>query len=137
MRKVLPEEKARKVVSVIGDSTFMHSGLTGLANAVYNPPSTGHVIVVVDNAITAMTGHQENPATGRKLDHTETTRVVIEDVAKAMGVKNVAVFNPLKQQAEFKEYLEEKLASNDITLIVLRQPCIFVLADAAKRKAGK
>ncbi len=137
MRKVLPEEKARKVVSVIGDSTFMHSGLTGLANAVYNPPSTGHVIIVLDNAITAMTGHQENPATGRKLDHSPTTRIIIEDVAKAMGVKNVAVFNPLKEQAQFKDYLVEKLASNDITLIVLRQPCIFVLAEEAKRKAGK
>ena len=137
MRKVLPEEKARKVVSVIGDSTFMHSGLTGLANAVYNPPSTGHVIIVLDNAITAMPGHQENPATGRKLDHSPTTRIIIEDVAKAMGVKNVAVFNPLKEQAQFKDYLVEKLASNDITLIVLRQPCIFVLAEEAKRKAGK
>ena len=137
LRKVLPEEKARKVVSVIGDSTFMHSGLTGLANAVYNPPATGHVVIVVDNAITAMTGHQENPATGRKLDHSETTRVVIEDVARAMGVKNVAVFNPIKQQAEFKEYLEQKLSENEVSLIVLRQPCIFVLAAEAKRKAGK
>ncbi len=135
MRKVLPEEKARKVVSVIGDSTFMHSGLTGLAQAVYNPPSTGHVIIVLDNAITAMTGHQENPATGRKLDHSETTRVSIEGVAKAMGVKNVEVFNPIKQAKEFKEYLEAKLASDDITLIVLRQPCIFVAAAEAKRKA--
>ena len=96
-----------------------------------------HVIIVLDNAITAMTGHQENPATGRKLDHSPTTRIIIEDVAKAMGVKNVAVFNPLKEQAQFKDYLVEKLASNDITLIVLRQPCIFVLVEEVKRKAGK
>lgn len=137
MRKVLPEEKARKVVSVIGDSTFMHSGLTGLAQAVYNPPKTGHVIIVLDNSITAMTGHQENPATGRRLDHSETTRIVIEDVARAMGVKNVEVFNPIKQAEEFKSYLADKLAGNDITLIVLRQPCIFVAAAEAKRKAGK
>ena len=135
MRKVLPEEKARKVVSVIGDSTFMHSGLTGLAQTLYNPPLTGHVIVVVDNSTTAMTGHQENPATGKRLDRTPTTRIVIEDVAKAMGVKNVAVFNPVREQAQFKAYLEEKLATNDITLIILRQPCILSAAAEIKRKA--
>ncbi|MBQ6534889.1 MAG: thiamine pyrophosphate-binding protein, partial [Opitutales bacterium] len=137
MRKVLPEDQARKVVSVIGDSTFMHSGLTGLAQAVYNPPKTGHVIIVVDNAITAMTGHQENPATGRKLDHSETKRISIEAVARAMGADNVEVFNPVKEQEKFKAYLAEKLAENGITLIVLRQPCIFVAAAEAKRKAAK
>jgi len=137
IRKVLPEDQARKVVSVIGDSTFMHSGLTGLAQAVYNPPKTGHVIIVVDNAITAMTGHQENPATGRKLDHTETKRVSIEAVARAMGADNVEVFNPVKEQEKFKAYLAEKLSENGITLIVLRQPCIFVAAAEAKRKAAK
>ena len=137
MRKVLPEEKARKVVSVIGDSTFMHSGLTGLTQAIYNPPSTGHVIIILDNSITAMTGHQENPATGRKLDHTETKRISIEGVARAMGADNVEVFNPVKQYAQFKNYLSEKLSENGITVIVLRQPCIFVAAADAKRKAGK
>ena len=137
LRKVLPEEQARKVVSVIGDSTFMHSGLTGLAQAVYNPPATGHVIVVLDNAITAMTGHQENPATGRKLDHTETKRIIIEDVAKAMGADNVAVFNPVKEAQALKQYIAEKLAANEITVIVVRQPCIFVAAAEAKRKAAK
>ncbi|MBO6103076.1 MAG: thiamine pyrophosphate-binding protein, partial [Opitutales bacterium] len=138
MRKVLPEEKARKVVSVIGDSTFMHSGLTGLAQAVYNPPPTGHVIIVLDNHITAMTGHQENPATGRRLDHSETTRISIENVARAMGVKNVEVFNPVKQPAEFRQYLEKRLSENEISLIVLRQPCIFVAgAVAASERAKK
>ena len=137
MRKVLPEAKARKVVSVIGDSTFMHSGLTGLAEAIYNPPPTGHVIIVVDNAITAMTGHQENPATGRKLDHSETARISIEGVARAMGADSVEVFNPIKQAEEYKQYLAQKLSENGITVIVLRQPCIFVAAAEAKRKAAK
>ncbi len=135
MRKVLPEEKARKVVSVIGDSTFMHSGLTGLVEAIYNPPSTGHVIIIVDNSTTAMTGHQENPATGKKLDHTETNRISIEATAKAMGVKSVEIFNPIRQQAEFKAHLEKKLQESEIAVIILRQPCILSAAAEIKRKA--
>ncbi|RKX34180.1 MAG: thiamine pyrophosphate-binding protein, partial [Verrucomicrobia bacterium] len=63
MRHVLPEEQARKIVSVIGDGTFMHSGLTGVAEMVYNRPATGHVIVILDNGTTAMTGLQEHPGT--------------------------------------------------------------------------
>lgn len=135
MRKVLPEEKARKVVSVIGDSTFMHSGLTGLAQALYNPPPTGHVIIIVDNSTTAMTGHQENPATGRRLDRSETTKISIEDTARAMGVKSVEIFNPVRQQSEYKEHLKQKLQDSEIAVIILRQPCILAAAAEIKRKA--
>jgi len=67
LRHVLPEEQARRVVSVIGDSTFIHSGLTGMAEMVYNPPKTGHVLLILDNNTTAMTGLQEHPGTGRTL----------------------------------------------------------------------
>lgn len=136
MRKVLPEEQARKVVSVIGDSTFFHSGLTGLAQMIYNPPSTGHVVVVVDNSTTAMTGQQENPGTGRKLNHEPTNRIDIVEVAKAMGVNNVAEFNPVREGAKFKEFLSEKLKTNELTLIVLRQPCLLAAANLAKMKRG-
>ena len=107
LRKVLPEEQARKVVSVIGDSTFMHSGLTGLLEMVYNPPATGHVVVVVDNSTTAMTGQQEHPGTGRKLDHSPAYAVSIEDVAKAIGVQNVVVFKPVTEGEKFQKYLEK------------------------------
>ena len=68
LRHVLAEGQARRVVSVIGDSTFVHSGITGLVDMAYNPPPTGHVVIILDNATTAMTGLQEHPATGRKLD---------------------------------------------------------------------
>lgn len=135
LRKVLPEAEARRVVSVIGDSTFMHSGLTGLLQMVYNTPSTGHVVVVVDNSTTAMTGQQEHPGTGRKLDHiTPAHRVVIEDVAKGIGVQNVASFNPVREGEQFKKYLQEKLATNETTLIVLKQPCLLSAANLAKLK---
>ena len=137
LRKVLPEEQARKVVSVIGDSTFMHSGLTGLLEMVYNPPATGHVVVVVDNSTTAMTGQQEHPGTGRKLDHSPTNQVSIEAVAKAIGIQNVETFNPVRDNAKFSEYLKEKLATNELTLIVLRQPCILAAANLIKRNRGQ
>ena len=123
-------------VSVIGDSTFMHSGLTGLLEMVYNPPPTGHVVVVVDNSTTAMTGQQEHPGTGRRLDHSPTHAVSIEDVAKAIGVQNVAVFKPVTEGEKFQKYLEEKLATDELTLIILRQPCLLAAAEIAKRKAA-
>ena len=137
MRRVLPEPQARKVVSVIGDSTFMHSGLTGLVEMVYNKPPTGHVVIVVDNSITAMTGQQENPATGRGLDHSPATKVVIEDVARGIGVRNVASFNPVKQKDEFMAYLKDRLATDETTLVVLKQPCVLAAGMIAKLNSKK
>lgn len=137
MRHVLSEEKARKVVSVMGDSTFMHSGLTGLVEMVYNAPKTGHVVIIVDNSITAMTGQQENPSTGRKLDHSPATKIVIEDVARGIGVNNVAAFNPVKQSEEFMDYLKACLAKDELSLIVLKQPCVLAAGMIAKLNSGK
>jgi indolepyruvate ferredoxin oxidoreductase alpha subunit len=125
LRHVLPEAEARRVVSVIGDSTFMHSGLTGVAEMVFNPPPTGHVLIVLDNLTTAMTGQQEHPATGRRLDHTPTTRIMIEDVVRAMGIKNVTVLDPVRQTAELEDTLIKALKSNELTVIVGRQPCLL------------
>lgn len=134
MRKVLSEADARRVVSVIGDSTFMHSGLTGLVEMVYNTPATGHVVIVLDNRITAMTGHQENPSTGKKLDGSPATEVNIESVARGIGVQNVKVFNPIKDAAEYKAYLAEKLAASETTVIILKQPCVLIAGKIAKGK---
>ena len=89
LRHVLPEDQARRVVSVIGDSTFVHSGITGLVEMVYNPPPTGHVVLILDNGTTAMTGLQEHPGTGRTLGHEPTGRVVFEDLARSLGITNV------------------------------------------------
>jgi indolepyruvate ferredoxin oxidoreductase alpha subunit len=114
----------------------MHSGLPGLVEMVYNAPKTGHVVIVVDNATTAMTGTQENPSTGRKLDHSPATRVVIEDVARGIGIKNVAAFNPVKQSDEFMAYLKDCLSKNELSLIVLRQPCVLASGMLAKLKTA-
>jgi len=125
MRHTLPEDQARRVVSVIGDSTFLHSGVTGLIEMVYNPPSTGHVVVVADNGTTAMTGLQEHPGTGRSLDHTRTGKVVPEEIARALGVPNVQVFNPAKELDLFKQEVQCALASGILSVFVVRQSCIL------------
>ncbi len=125
MRHVLPEDQARRVVSVIGDSTFVHSGITGLAEMVYNRPSTGHVVIILDNGTTAMTGLQEHAGTGRTLDHQPTGKIRFEDLARSMGIEQVHVTDPFEQPQELGRLLKKALASNDLTLIIARQPCLL------------
>jgi indolepyruvate ferredoxin oxidoreductase alpha subunit len=138
MRHVLPPEEARRVVSVIGDSTFIHSGLTGLAEMVYNPPSTGHILLILDNGTTAMTGMQEHPGTGRTLDHDATGKIVFEDVARAMGVPNVHVIDPLANPEGLARCVRESLAKSELTMIVARRNCLLAAADikAYEQAAG-
>jgi len=125
LRHSLPEEKARKVVSVIGDSTFIHSGITGLVEMVYNPPPTGHVVIILDNQTTAMTGLQEHPGTGRKLNHEPTNRVVLEDLVKAIGVKNLHIVEPRLGSDSFEKLLNESLNKEELTVIIARRPCLL------------
>jgi len=125
MRHVLPDDQARRVVSVIGDSTFVHSGITGLVEMVYNRPSTGHVVLILDNSTTAMTGLQEHPGTGRTLNHQPTTRLSYEDLARALGIQQVHVIDPTADPDRFEQILRASLASNDLTLIVARRPCLL------------
>ena len=125
MRHMLPPEQAKRVVSVIGDSTFMHTGITGVVEMIYNPPPTGHVLLILDNGITAMTGMQENPGTGRKLDHTKTGKVVFEDVLRAMGVKNVHVIDAVANKAEFAKLVQESLDKPELSVIIARRECLL------------
>jgi indolepyruvate ferredoxin oxidoreductase alpha subunit len=127
LRHVLPEAEARRVVSVIGDSTFMHSGITGLAEMVYNPPPTGHVVLILDNGTTAMTGMQEHPGTGRSLAHQPARQVVVEDMARAMGVDHVVVVDTLKDRDGLEKALQEALGNGKLNLIIARRPCILAL----------
>jgi indolepyruvate ferredoxin oxidoreductase alpha subunit len=129
LRRTLPEAEARRVVSVIGDSTFVHSGITGLVEMIYNPPPTGHLVLILDNGTTAMTGLQEHPGTGRTLDHRTTGRVVFEDLARALGIANVHVIDPMRDRAGLEQLVADTLAGNELTLIIVRRPCLL----AAKR----
>ncbi|MBQ7392762.1 MAG: thiamine pyrophosphate-binding protein [Lentisphaeria bacterium] len=130
LRHTLPEAEARRVVSVIGDSTFLHTGINGIVEMVYNRPATGHVVLILDNSITAMTGLQENPSTGRKLDHTPAPKVIIEDVVKAIGVDHVDIIDTTAEQDRFAELLKERLAGNDLSVIICRRPCILGMVKA-------
>jgi indolepyruvate ferredoxin oxidoreductase alpha subunit len=125
LRHVLPEDQARRVVSVIGDSTFVHSGITGLVEMVYNPPKTGHVVVLLDNGTTAMTGLQEHPGTGRTLDHNATGKVNYEGLARSLGIRNVHVIDPAREAGVFEKLLSEALAKNELTLLIARRPCLL------------
>jgi len=133
MRHTLPEAEARKVVSVIGDSTFLHTGINGIVEMVYNRPKTGHVVIILDNRITAMTGCQENPATGRKLDHkTPAFAVSLENIVRGIGVDNCDVIDTTAEPEKFAEILKMRLASNDCSVIIARRPCILAMAKMAK-----
>jgi len=126
LRHVLPADEARRVVSVIGDSTFMHSGISGLVEMVYNPPPGGHVLIILDNSTTAMTGHQEHPGTGRRLNHEPTRKVVIEDLARALGIRRVAVVEPHAGSNDFEQALDDCLASGEVCVLIARRPCILI-----------
>jgi indolepyruvate ferredoxin oxidoreductase alpha subunit len=129
LRHVLPPKEARRVVSVIGDSTFVHSGISGLVEMAYNPPPTGHVVLILDNGTTAMTGQQEHPGTGRTLEHLPTNKLSIEGLASAIGIGSVTVIDPYADPEGFERLLLERLAAPELSVIVARRPCILAAAD--------
>jgi indolepyruvate ferredoxin oxidoreductase alpha subunit len=134
LRHALPEREARRVVSVIGDSTFVHSGITGLVEMVYNPPPTGHVVLILDNGTTAMTGLQDHPGTGRRLDSSPASRLSIEELARAVGVQRVTVIDAQKDPAAFSALLDSELESGATSVIVVRKPCILAASRDAKAR---
>lgn len=137
LRHVLPEEQARRVVSVIGDSTFLHSGIPGLVEMVYNPPATGHVVLILDNSTTAMTGLQEHPGTGRTLGNEPTGRVVLEDIARSLGIANVVAVDPVAEPERFEQSLREALGDTKLSVIVVQRQCLLATAKQAKAAGQK
>jgi indolepyruvate ferredoxin oxidoreductase alpha subunit len=126
LRHVLPPEQARRVVSVLGDSTFVHGGITGLVEMVYNRPPTGHVVLILDNSTTAMTGHQEHPGTGRTLEHEPTGKISFEDLARSLGIDSVYVTDPSANSAGLIQLLRDCLANRQINVIIARRPCLLI-----------
>ncbi len=137
LRHTLAEEDARRVVSVIGDSTFMHSGITGLVEMVYNRPATGHVVLILDNGTTAMTGLQEHPGTGRKLDYSPAHQICVEDLVKSLGIDDVHVIDVVKDTEGFQELLKKCLANDEPSVIIARRPCILALKKQKALQQGK
>lgn len=136
LRHVLPPEEARRVVSVLGDSTFVHSGITGLVEMVYNPPPTGHIVLILDNGTTAMTGLQEHPGTGKTLAGDPTGKVSFEDLAKALGVQRVHVVDPIENVSGFKKLMEDSMACEELVLIITRRPCNLAVKKMQKTQQG-
>ena len=112
-----------KAVAVIGDSTFMHSGVTGLINAAYNESAS--TIIIVDNSITGMTGHQQNPTTGYNLKGDPCTKIDLEKLCKAVGIRRVRVVDPYNL-AQCDEALKEELAADEPSVIISRRPCALL-----------
>ena len=119
-----------KTVAVIGDSTFMHSGITGLVNIAYNESNS--TVIIVDNSITGMTGHQQNPTTGFNLKGDPCAKIDLETLCRAVGINRVRVVDPydLKQ---CDTVLKEELAANEPSVIISRRPC--ALLKYVKHKA--
>lgn len=136
LRRAFDEATARRVVSVIGDSTFMHSGITGIVEMVYNRPKYGHLVLILDNSTTAMTGFQEHAATGRNMKLEEAPRISIEDLCRSLGVQNVDVVDPVAENALYEELIRKRLASNDVSVIVVRRPCVLEVKKLAKAAKG-
>lgn len=122
----------QKVISIIGDGTFFHAGIPGLINAVYN--KSNPLIIVLDNRITAMTGHQQNPGMGKTLTGEDVDEIEIADVASSCGVKNIKVLDPLNMK-ELESTLKEFLQKDEVSLIICKRICAL-LESRLKRNPG-
>ena len=116
-------ESEGKTVAVIGDSTFMHSGMTGLANIAYNQSNS--TVIILDNSITGMTGHQQNPTTGRNIKGGPAGKIDLESLCKAMGFNRVRVVDPYDLKAT-EAAVKEELAANEPSVIISRRPCALL-----------
>ena len=112
-----------KTVAVIGDSTFMHSGITGLVNMAYNESNA--TVIIVDNSITGMTGHQQNPTTGFNLKGDPCAKIDLETLCRAVGIKRVRVVDPY-DLAQCDQTIKEELAANEPSVIISRRPCALL-----------
>jgi indolepyruvate ferredoxin oxidoreductase alpha subunit len=116
-------ESEGKTVAVIGDSTFMHSGMTGLANIAYNQSNS--TVIILDNSITGMTGHQQNPTTGYNIKGDPAGKIDLEGLCKAMGFTRVRVVDPYDLKA-CDTVLKEELAAAEPSVIISRRPCALL-----------
>ncbi len=121
--KALGHEYEHKMVGVIGDSTFVHSGMTGLADIVYN--GSASTVIILDNSITGMTGHQQNPTTGYTIKGDPAAKIDLEALCHAMGVNRVRVVDPY-DLAETEKVVKEELAADEPSVIITRRPCALL-----------
>lgn len=131
MAKALGSEGEGKLVAVLGDSTFMHSGITGLLNTVYNNSYAS--VIILDNRTTAMTGHQQNPATGKNIRGEAANAINIEQLCHAVGVKRVVTIDP-NDIDETRRVLKEEIESTEPSVIISKAPCILLPEEVKNKK---
>lgn len=123
MAKARGNEFAKNLVSVIGDSTFMHSGITGLVDIVYNKGI--NTVLILDNSITGMTGHQDNPTTGYTIRKEPTKQVNLITLCKSIGIENVSVCDPFDIKA-LEKVVKEEVAKDEPSVIIVQRPCALL-----------
>ena len=121
--KARGEEAAKKAVAVIGDSTFIHSGITSLVDIAYN--RTNSTVIILDNSITGMTGHQQNPSTGFNIYNEPAQAVDLEALCRAVGIRRVRVVDPYDLEGT-QQALREELAAEEPSVIISRRPCVLL-----------
>jgi len=122
-------EMAENMVAVIGDSTFLHSGVTGLMDVVYNGGNL--TTIILDNSITAMTGHQENPSTGKTLMGQPAPKVDFVALCKALGIKRITEVDPFDLET-VKETIKTEVAVPEPSVIIARRPCALIIKNTEK-----
>lgn len=123
LEKARGKEFARKLVAVIGDSTFFHSGITGLVDMVYNGATS--TVMILDNSTTGMTGHQEHPSTGKNIKGEIAHAIDIPTLVKSIGVKHVRVVDPFDLK-ELEQVLKEETAREEVSVIITKRPCALL-----------
>ena len=123
MAKARGTEFNKKLVSVIGDSTFMHSGITGLVDIVYNKGN--NTVIILDNSITGMTGHQDNPTTGMTIRKEPTKQVDLIALCKAVGIDHITVADPFDVK-NFEKVVKEEVEREEPSVIIAQRPCALL-----------
>ena len=127
--KARGREQSKKTVAVIGDSTFIHSGITGLVNAVYN--NSNITLIILDNSTTGMTGHQQHPATGYSLKMTETSILPLDDLVKTIGVKDLHIVDSYNL-SEVEEAVRKATNTDGVSVVICKHPCALLKTYKAK-----
>ncbi len=127
--KAIGADSEHKTVAVIGDSTFMHSGVTGLINIAYN--GSNSTVIILDNSITGMTGHQQNPTTGLNIKGDPAGKIDLEALCRSIGISRVRVVDPYDLKAT-EEAVKEELAADEPSVIISRRPCALLKTVKAK-----
>lgn len=122
-RNKADENNCKNSVAVIGDSTFIHSGITGLIDIAYNQSNS--TVIILDNSITGMTGHQDNPTTGKTIKGDPTTAVSLELLAKAVGIDRVRVVDPYNLK-ECEDVIREEVTADEPSVVISRRPCALL-----------